>query len=325
VNQLAMGLFYKRMKIGVGGIRNMRLRNKILNILVAIFITLSFLATDLGPFAANNLKIAQAASVPAPSELEATLYVGYHDYKIEIDNLSAKANVTYSSSNKAVVTVTKRGVIKPLATGKTTITVKISQNAKKYSYKIKVIVEKPHIDINWTNNIIYVGDSYILDVNVYGIDNASFIYSSSNEKVGIVHEYYGSDTFTALSPGTTVITVKDEVTGIKEDITITVTSTQNPTTPYTPPKGSDKAAYLSGLDLSKQTGTYFTTTKEEYIQTTRFNLYLDKGVQVPVNAIDLINYIMDTIEDTVDYQFYVQHYNNTKFYNGMDYELIKYF
>ncbi len=93
---------------------------------------------------------------------------------------------------------------------------------------------------------------------------------------------------------------------------------------YVPPKGSDKAVYQSGLDLSKKKGTYYTTEKETYIDTTRFVIYLDKGVEVPVNIIELLNSIMNAVEKETGYKFYVKHFMDREYW-GMDDELGKYF
>jgi hypothetical protein len=93
---------------------------------------------------------------------------------------------------------------------------------------------------------------------------------------------------------------------------------------YSPPKDSEKAIYLSGLKLDKMKGTYYTTKKEEYIVTSRFILYLDEGIEVPVNVIELINYTMDMVEKETGYRFYVQHINK-KIYSGMTSELDNYF
>ncbi len=95
-------------------------------------------------------------------------------------------------------------------------------------------------------------------------------------------------------------------------------------TKYVPPKGSDKAVYQSGLDLSKKKGKYYTTEKETYIETTRFVLYLDEGIEVPVNIIDLLNKIMNAIEKETGYKFYVKHFLDIEYW-GMDGELDGYF
>lgn len=89
------------------------------------------------------------------------------------------------------------------------------------------------------------------------------------------------------------------------------------------PAVSAKAKYISGLDLSKKKGPYYKTTKEEYIETTRFVLYLGKNVSVPVNVIELIDYIMDMIEKETGYKFYAG--KRDPYSAGMSYELDTYF
>lgn len=204
---------------------------------ISIIIAFALIAPNISPRVSETVQAAQAAKAPVASVSSKTLYLGNKDYQINIKNLASNAIVTYTSSNKKVATVSKKGVVKPVAPGKTTITITVKQNNKKYTLKVNITVKKPA---------------------------------------------------------------------------------------YTPPEGSKKAVYQSGLDLNKKKGTYFTTTKEEYIETTRFILFLDKGVEVPLNCIDIINHIMDRIEDETGYQFYVPHYNNSD-YMGMIGELDQYF
>lgn len=88
-------------------------------------------------------------------------------------------------------------------------------------------------------------------------------------------------------------------------------------------KVTGKAKFVSGLDLKKKKGPYYKTTKEEYIETTRFVIYLGKGVEVPVNVIELIDYIMDMIEKETGYKFYAKERETYTY--GMGYELDLYF
>ncbi len=311
-------------------------KKKHIKIIISMALILTLLATNLSPFSQVKMSV-QAASEPQATVTKYTLFLGYKDYQINIKNAAKTATVTYVSSDKAVASVSKDGLVKPLTLGKAVISVKIYQNKKYYTSKINVTVKNSYMDINKKRETLYVGDIYTFMATAYGIDYKTVYWSSSNKAVATIDKSSGQ--LKALSAGTTVITAKDDKSRVKAELTVTVkaietvsptptlapTVTPPPKVTYTPPVGSDKAVYLSGLDLSKETGVYYTTTKEEYIQTTRFNLYLDNNVQVPVNVIDLINYIMDTIEDTTGYQFYIQHYNNEKFYKGMDYELKKYF
>lgn len=84
-----------------------------------------------------------------------------------------------------------------------------------------------------------------------------------------------------------------------------------------------KAVYQSGVDLSKKKGDYYTSQKEEYIDTSRFILYLQEGAEIPVNIIELINHVMDQIEKETGYTFYVK--DRVKDSTGMQYYLEKYF
>ncbi len=84
-----------------------------------------------------------------------------------------------------------------------------------------------------------------------------------------------------------------------------------------------KAVYQSGVDLSKKKGDYYTSQKEEYIDTSRFILYLQEGAEIPVNIIELINHVMDQVEKATGYTFYVK--DRVKDSTGMQYYLEKYF
>ncbi len=305
-------------------------KKKHIKIIISMALILTLLATNLSPFSQLKMLV-QAASEPQATVTKCTLFLGYKDYQINIKNAAKTATVTYVSNDKAVASVSKDGLVKPLTLGNVVITVKIYQNKKYYTSKINVTVKKSFIDITRKTTKLYTGDIFTFEATPYGIKENTVYWFSSNKEVATINRDSGQ--LKALSAGVTVITVKDIKSRLKAELTVTVkanesvsqTPTLDTTVTYTPPKGSDKAVYLSGLDLSKETGVYYTTTKEEYIQTTRFNLYLDKGVEVPVNVIYLINYIMDSIEDTTGYQFYVQHYNSNKYYRGMNRELEKYF
>lgn len=324
----------------------MNTKKKHIKIIISMALILTLFATNLSPFSQMKMTV-QAASDPQATVTKYTLFLGYKDYQIKIRNAAKTATITYASSDKTVASVSKYGLVKPLALGKAVITVKIYQNKKYYTSKINVTVMNSYMDIYRKTNKINIGDIFTFEATSYGIAYNQIYWSSSNKAVATIDKISGQ--LKALSAGTTVITAKDNKSRIKSELTVTVkakeTVTSAPTveptvslsptveptiTPpltvtYTPPDGCDKAVYLSGLDLSKETGVYYTTTKEEYIQTTRFNLYLDNNVQVPVNVIDLINYIMDTVEQTTGYKFYTKHYNDNKFYQGIDYILDEYF
>lgn len=326
----------------------MKLRNRILRLIITVFITLSFVVPYISPYATRVAQAEQLKKAPTTMVSEKTLYVGYYDFTVKFKNLDKNAVVTYTTSNKAVVTVSTKGVIKPIAAGKATVTAKIKQNNNVYTSTIKVTVKKPSITITSMPKEITVGTPFLFYAVPNGIKNASLTWYSSDPSIATIDKKSGM--FQALSLGTVKITVKDVKSGVKKEVTVKVATVEiKPTTApevtstpvtedytepevttapvsedYIAPEGSDKAVYISGLDLSKVEGTSYTTKREEYIETSRFILYLDSCIEVPVNVIDLINHIMNLIEDKTGYLFYTKRFSEPNEFN-MDYLIEKFF
>lgn len=181
-------------------------------------------------------------------------------------------------------------------------------------------VSQPSITIKKIPEEIVAGNSYQLTAKTKGINKATLTWTSSDTTVAMIDKKSGM--LYALSAGKTKITVKDDKSGVKKVITLNITNTAS--NKYTAPKNSDRAVFLSGLDLSKMDGTYYKTEKEEYIETSRFILFLDDGVEVPTDAVNLINHIMDMIEAETGYSFYTKRFSGSNEFN-MDDEIEKYF
>lgn len=103
--------------------------------LIAAFV---FLLAALLP----HMVRAQAAAKPKAKATKVTLYTDSEKYTIGLKNVSDDAKIKYSSSKKSVATV-KKGVVTPKKAGKTTITVKVTQNNKTYTIKIKFTIKEP--------------------------------------------------------------------------------------------------------------------------------------------------------------------------------------
>lgn len=99
-------------------------------LLALILITLFVFLTPIS-------SVTAATSTPKPSSKEETLYVGGKSYTIKINNLAKNATVTYRSSDEKIATVSKKGVVKPLAKGKVTIDITIKQSKKTYDAVVK--------------------------------------------------------------------------------------------------------------------------------------------------------------------------------------------
>ena len=86
-----------------------------------------------------SVTMTTAASAPSVKEKAVTLYTDSDAYKIKYNNVAADAKLKFKSSNKSVVTV-KKSKVTPKGPGKATVTIKISQNGKKYNLKVKFTV-----------------------------------------------------------------------------------------------------------------------------------------------------------------------------------------
>lgn len=123
-------------------------------------------------------------------------------------NTTDNKDLNWSTSNKNIVTVTQKGVVKALKAGKATITVKTSTNQiAKCEVTIKEIPLKG-ISLNYTQITLLKGKSKSLKVSFKPIDttdNKTISWSTSNKKVVLVNQ---SGKIKAVNIGTAVITAK---------------------------------------------------------------------------------------------------------------------
>lgn len=120
----------------------------------------------------------------------------------------ASTKLTWTSSNKKVAKVTKKGLVKPVKPGKATITVKTS-NGKKARVKIKVVdpLAPTGVSLDQTGLVtLHVGDKLTLNATLapdYAV--SALKWSSSRKKVAKVSS---KGVVTALKKGTTTVSVK---------------------------------------------------------------------------------------------------------------------
>lgn len=148
-----------------------------------------------------------------------TLYVK-QNYNLQstIKNLLHDDKVFYKSSNKSIATVNSKGKITAKKAGTITITTKIVQNGKIYTYKTKVVVKKPYIKFTASKKTIKVGESFTFKAKVYG-DSSSIKYSVSNKKIATIDKKTGK--LKAKKAGEVVVTVK--AGKITKKFTVTIT------------------------------------------------------------------------------------------------------
>lgn len=148
---------------------------------------ISVLSFYAAAFSNSLLEMTVYAAQKAPSvkEEKITLYLGYKNYSISIDNLAKGAAITYKSSNIKVAKVTEKGVIKAVSAGTATINVTVKQSKKTYNLKVKVTVKKPYIKLTQSASYLNVGESTQFKAKVYGTDE-KITWTSSNPDIASV-------------------------------------------------------------------------------------------------------------------------------------------
>ena len=178
--------------------------------LLAIFLVLVFAAASMSQtvFAASK-----APKKIRLNKTKATMYVGEtKTLKVTVTPKSASKAVKWTSSNKKVATVTKKGKIKALKAGKTVITC-TSKSNKKVKAKCTITVKKPvkTNKIKFTNTdsdgniLLDVGADYKLKIKITP-SNATYKtvkWKSSDKSVATVDE---NGNVTGVATGTAVVT-----------------------------------------------------------------------------------------------------------------------
>lgn len=116
-----------------------------------------------------------------------------------------KKKVKWSSSNKSVASVNKKGVITAKKKGKTVITAKVNGKQLRCSVTVKQPVNK--IRLNRTSIELKTGKKYSLKATVgpTGANNKGIVWSSSNERIATVSQ---KGKVKAVGVGNAVITAR---------------------------------------------------------------------------------------------------------------------
>ena len=135
--------------------------------------------------------------------------------KGESTRLSAKVipkkarnkSLTWTSSNKKVVTVSSRGVVKAIGKGKATITVATKDGQKKATCKVEVTIPVTGVKLNHKIITIIKGKSVTLKATVLPkkASTKNLTWTSSNNSVATVNS---KGKITAIKQGTATIMVK---------------------------------------------------------------------------------------------------------------------
>ena len=169
-------------------------------VLVAVAVTASTVTLP-----ENTVAVEAASKVKITNVSTRTLTITKGSSK----QLKAKAGgkkITWSSSNKKVVSVSQRGKIRGLKKGKATITAK-AKNSKKATLKVTVGTKVSNVNLLRKVYVTYVGGKTSIRpvVSPSKASNKKLVYSSSNKKVATVSK---KGVLTGKKTGTAKVTAK---------------------------------------------------------------------------------------------------------------------
>ena len=150
--------------------------------------------------ALEHLKAAEAPLVKVTVTLDktsATVYTGKTVTLKAASNDTAKT-VTYTTSNKAVATVSSTGVVKGVKAG----TAVITANCGNATATCKVTVKAPSVKFAKKSAVVYKGKTATVKATLAGV--SSVTYKSSNTKIATVNSKTG--TVKGIKAGTVTIT-----------------------------------------------------------------------------------------------------------------------
>ena len=109
--------------------------------------------------------------------------------KVKLSGKYKKSDVVYSSSNKKVATVNKKGVVKALKKGNITVYAQIKGTSKKAKCKVKVFKNVKSIKVVGRKKHYYIGEQYQLNYKTTPKKTLEEItWNSSNDDVATISE-----------------------------------------------------------------------------------------------------------------------------------------
>lgn len=139
--------------------------------------------------------------------------------KVNVPKKFKNKKIVFSSSNKEIVKITKKGVIKALCKGKATVYAKIKGTKKKTKAKVTVLQNIEQINITNTQAKYYVNKKYNLVYNAIPlISDESVKWKSSDKTIAKINKTTGL--LTIKKAGTVTITAYSTKTKKETSITI---------------------------------------------------------------------------------------------------------
>lgn len=183
---------------------------------------------------------AYAAAVKA-SKSKVTLYTASEPYKIKLKNVETGAKISYSSSDKSVITV-KKGAVTPVGEGTAAVTAKVTQNSKTSKVKITFTVVKSELKfLEEPPTSVIKGEKLQLRLKGLGISTKKPVWTTSDDSVISLNS---KGVIKALKVGTATITATDRTGKYSCSVKIKVTDS---TAEKLKKKATFVNKYISGI------------------------------------------------------------------------------
>ncbi len=166
-----------------------------------------------------NLSSPQALMlIPKEAESKKTLFTGYQDGIVRINQLKDSAVVSYSSNAPEIASVDKDGTVRPLQKGEAVIFIQVLQDNTAYQLSVIVTVKDAYLKLTASETELAAGNSISIKAKKYGTKNA-ITWQVSDKSIATIHSKTGE--LSAKRPGTVTITAKTE-SGLTAKIKIRV-------------------------------------------------------------------------------------------------------
>ena len=144
---------------------------------------------------------------PQVTEAKKTLYTGYQDYQIQLEQIKEEAEVYYVSDKPEVASVSEEGVVTPLQVGKAVIYIHVIQDNTAYPLQVAITVKEPYLKLSASSKELAIGKSLTLKVKRYGTKEL-VSWQVSNSEIATINEKSGK--LVAKKRGTVTISITTE-------------------------------------------------------------------------------------------------------------------
>ena len=189
-----------------------RLTNVVSSLVITLMLVMSFIV--IAP------SVAEAATQPQLTKTTRNILIG-KSYNLNVVNKVKGSTYVWSTDDKAVATVDKRGVVKGISKGVTTITCAITTPKNTYDVTCKVTIRKGASSVAISNKVtaLNLGQKYNLNRKlVSATSNDKVTWTTSDSNIATPDK---NGKFTALNEGTVTITCTT-LSGKSDTVTITV-------------------------------------------------------------------------------------------------------